>query len=368
MKNKRIICLCCKKEFETTGATTKFCSTTCRKNFKLHKLFPDEAHVKCKICGLEANSLINHIISFHKLTVEEYCTTFKCTRHQLITDALHVKLSNSIKKAAKEGKCGWQVGAANPSQTTECKAGRRSPWSKNFKGYAALTPDEISKKIKALYTKSFVSMNANNNNHLRLDYYISRGYSEEEAGRLLHDRQRTFTLDKCIKKYGQELGKKVFADRQEKWQNTLKSKSAEEIDRINRAKTKCSRFLRSYSKISQKLFNQLYEKIKHSFTNVYFATLIKDTPTAYNNYEYEVLTEDNYHKYYLDFYIEDNNKIIEFDGDYWHGEKRGNLLRDNLREAHLKRLGYTNIFHVKERDYNTNPDKVINDCLEFIWK
>ena len=28
-------------------------------------------------------------------------------------------------------------------------------------------------------------------------------------------------------------------------------------------------------------------------------------------------------QFFLDFYVKDNNKVIEFDGDYWHGEKRG---------------------------------------------
>lgn len=84
------------------------------------------------------------------------------------------------------------------------------------------------------------------------------------------------------------------------------------------------------------------------------------------NYEYEVLLEDNIHRYFLDFYIEDNNKAIEFDGDYWHGEKRGNQKRDKEREEKLKQLGFTHIFHVKERDYRTNPQKTINECIEFI--
>lgn len=37
-----------------------------------------------------------------------------------------------------------------------------------------------------------------------------------------------------------------------------------------------------------------------------------------------VYDEQTRSTYFLDFYVEDNNKVIEFDGDYWHGEKRGN--------------------------------------------
>lgn len=72
--------------------------------------------------------------------------------------------------------------------------------------------------------------------------------------------------------------------------------------------------------------------------------------------------------YFLDFYIEDNNKVIEFDGDYWHGEKRGNQKRDAEREANLRKLGYANILRVKERDYKADPDAVTAQCVEFITK
>jgi len=33
-----------------------------------------------------------------------------------------------------------------------------------------------------------------------------------------------------------------------------------------------------------------------------------------------VVDPENGSKFFLDFYIKDNNKVIEFDGDYWHGE------------------------------------------------
>lgn len=66
--------------------------------------------------------------------------------------------------------------------------------------------------------------------------------------------------------------------------------------------------------------------------------------------------------------MKDNNKVIEFDGDYWHGERRGNQLRDKQRENDLKALGYVNILHVKERDYRNNPQAVIDECLQFIRK
>ena len=114
------------------------------------------------------------------------------------------------------------------------------------------------------------------------------------------------------------------------------------------------------------LFNSIYEKIKNRYNNIYYATLDTGNRNTNNNHEYEVILEDGIHRYFLDFYVEDNNKVIEFDGDYWHSEKRGNQKRDAEREANLRRLGYTDILRVRERDYNADPDAVVGRCVEFI--
>jgi len=61
-----------------------------------------------------------------------------------------------------------------------------------------------------------------------------------------------------------------------------------------------------------------------------------------------------------------NNKIIEFDGDYWHGEARGNKKRDKIRDEKIKEAGYK-ILHIREKDYNNNPKTTIECCLNFIY-
>ena len=65
-----------------------------------------------------------------------------------------------------------------------------------------------------------------------IEYYLKRGYTFEEGSKKIEDIQNTFSLQKCIHKYGLEEGTKVFNKRQE----TLNSKPQEEIDRINKLK------------------------------------------------------------------------------------------------------------------------------------
>lgn len=70
----------------------------------------------------------------------------------------------------------------------------------------------------------------------RIEYYVKQGYTEEEAKALVKERQSTFSLEKCIEKYGENEGIARWKERQEKWQNALKSKSQEEIDEMNKKK------------------------------------------------------------------------------------------------------------------------------------
>ena len=108
---------------------------------------------------------------------------------------------------------------------------------------------------------------------------------------------------------------------------------------------------------------QLEKYIHNEYNEIFYATNGNN-----DNNEYIVFNTNTNKSYFLDFYVKDNNKVIEFDGDYWHGEKRGNQLRDKQRENALKALGYVNILHVKERDYKNNPQAVIDECLKFIRK
>ena len=44
----------------------------------------------------------------------------------------------------------------------------------------------------------------------KIEYYLKKGLNEEEAKLALKERQTTFSLEKCIKKYGFEEGTKKW--------------------------------------------------------------------------------------------------------------------------------------------------------------
>ena len=147
-----------------------------------------------------------------------------------------------------------------------------------------------------------------------------------------------------------------------KWQKALNNKSDEEIERINKAKMNNGK---SYSGISQNLFWVLYNNVKKDFDNIYFAELNQKNEN--DNMEYMIKRSDG-KVAFLDFYIKDVNKAIEFDGDYWHGEKRGNQERDRIREEKIFDSDPNiQILHIKERDYKNNPEETIKRCIDFIY-
>ena len=339
-------CPNCGKMFETTSGVKKFCGTDCQRIFESKIKYKNvKDSVICKECGMMGESLLKHIVAKHS-SIEEYCQKHNCSKDDLISKTGHQKLSNAQKKIINEGRGHQFTSDRNPSKSDDCKSGRNSPYSMNFRRYDGLTDQEKKDKINELYNQKIKSMNKKCNNPLKKEYYIKRGYTEDEATNAIKERQSTFTLEKCIEKYGEDEGKQIYANRQEKWQKNFKKNN--------------------YSAISQELFWKIYEEIQNKFGIIRFATINPTTQENMNdNKNYEEIIKLSETAIKPDFYIPSLNKIIEFDGDYWHGIERGNKLRDKERDDMIKNFGYS-IYHVKERDYKTNPDKVIKECIEFI--
>jgi hypothetical protein len=87
-----------------------------------------------------------------------------------------------------------------------------------------------------------------------LEFWIAKGLSLEEAQNSLSEFQTHFNKKICVEKYGEEEGLKVWKDRQDRWQETLNSKSSEEIQEINAKKNR-------WKNLSQEESATLKEKV-----------------------------------------------------------------------------------------------------------
>jgi hypothetical protein len=178
-----------------------------------------------------------------------------------------------------------------------------------------------------------------------LQYWLNKGYSEDEAKIKRSERQTTFSKEICVEKYGKEEGLKRFNERQKKW--LLSNKRS------------------NFSKVSQKLFWEVINNDNSILNNeIFFATFdegIKDE--SGKNYEYRL---DVIESFILpDFFDKTTGRIIEFDGVYYHRKSPQNDLREVKRDKMIIDSGYK-ILHVNELEYKKNKQEIIDKCVAFL--
>lgn len=173
-----------------------------------------------------------------------------------------------------------------------------------------------------------------------LNYFI-KTYGENE-GRLKYlERCKMISyyssLEYYILKYGEEEGKK-------------RKENAVMKGFLNH-KFKLTR----YSKISQELFWSIYDQLNDDQkSQCFFAELNKE--------HMFFMHKNNITVFMVDFKIK--NKIIEFNGDYWHSLENVKQ-RDKLKYDFLIQKGYEQIT-ILESEYLKNKSQTIKKILKFI--
>jgi G:T-mismatch repair DNA endonuclease (very short patch repair protein) len=195
-----------------------------------------------------------------------------------------------------------------------------------------------------------------------LEYWMNRGYDEEESKMKVSEHQSTFSLKKCIQKYGKKDGKIRFTERQNKWMNSLLSNG---------------NMVFGYSKISQELF---YELLKIYNINdrkeVYFAT---------HNKEFR-LKKDEGGFWLYDFTDLKKKKIIEFHGDMFHGNPnkfksddrphpfRKTITSEEIWNKDKRKIDAAvkegfNVLVIWDSEYRWgDKQKIIDKCITFLNK
>lgn len=186
----------------------------------------------------------------------------------------------------------------------------------------------------------------------QVEYWTNKGFTEEDAKLKVKESQTTFSLDICIKKYGEVEGLRIFNERQRKWSISL----FENFENYGDGRSLQSKWA---SEIIDLLCTEL--KIERPKKEKWISSKVKDLKCSYD----------------LTF----NNKIIEFNGDMWHANPliyskdfvipKCNISASEkwkideekikLAEAH----GYE-VLIVWESEFKENSDHIINKCLNFI--
>ena len=229
--------------------------------------------------------------------------------------------------------------------------GKFSPFSKNFIGYEGMSDEQKSEAAQ----KRSREVNDVILHTTSLEYWKKKGYSDEDAKKMLSERQRTFTLEKCIAKYGEEDGKRIYADRQKKWLATLNKRYGDKWEELSASKSpgSCHKF--SYE--SQALFWEIESKRIDKTPRAVFALSGES-----NNNEF-VFHRKNGRKYFLDYCIPELKCVIEYDGGAWHNESTKEY--DEARRKEISDNGYR-IHVVTDVEYKTDREFTIKQCLDFI--
>jgi hypothetical protein len=184
-------------------------------------------------------------------------------------------------------------------------------------------------------------------------YWMERGMDEKSAKEHVKKAQATFTLEKCIEKYGEEEGRKKWQERQEKWMKSNKKTN--------------------FSKASQNLFWKLVERQPSLANESIFATNNQgQKDDSGKNHEMTLTLESIAIK--PDFIVMSTKKIIEFDGHYWHSDaarktygstRISNPAREKKKEEEISKSGYK-LLRVGEMEFRENPETIIEKCLQFL--
>lgn len=240
------------------------------------------------------------------------------------------------------------------SNTTEEQRRKASP--KCIEHYEALYPElSHEEHLNMLhdhydYTRNKVKNAIKTTN---IEYYINQGMSLKEAKQALKERQTTFTLEKCIEKYGKEEGTRRFNERQEKWKHSLQENFIKNGDgrsvQSNSAKILISKICC--------ILNLEFPKREKYITDIIYDT-----------------------HYAFDFTY--NKKMIEINGNYWHcnpemydkdfyNKSKGKYAweiweYDKHKIECAKMYGYDVLIIWENECLNDCLDETVKKCIKFL--
>lgn len=372
------ICKHCSKEYTTNSSKSVFCSSKCRQDYS-NKLVKEKHMKELLEQGVEGVDYVidlwnglpteriygNWMKTMHPgKTTEDYKREFPgaalcCSKDKDNTSknsGKHMKDEKYRNMFSEKFK-----GENNPnhkSKTTEEERKERSPFAKEFYEKRQLNEEDRQKFIKDVRSNVVSTTN--------IKYYLNKGYSKVEALKLLKDRQRTNTLSNYIKKYGEEIGPAKFKERNDKWTKDIEERYS------NGEFSKMPKTLGlHYSEKELTLIDLLLDELGLTYDDV---QCIKSSKKQLSIYSPE--TNKNY---FYDFCY--NNKIIEFNGDFWHmnpskfkeddtNNYNGLSAKEiwNIDESKRKLAeenGYK-ILTVWEHDFENDLVTVIEECKKFI--
>lgn len=286
-------------------------------------------YVVCQVCDcIKYGNFTDHL-TLHSISLHDYQTMFP--------DVLTVPQKRRDRV----------TGENNPSFN---HGGKYSPWSEKSIVHSKEQIKQSKRKAKLNHTSIRT-----------IKYWTGLGYTQEQAIERLGKFQAR-DLDFFINKYGEEEGYKKWQHKKDKWLKTLSEKTDEEKRAINRKKLYKNG---SVSKGEKELFNQLCSKTGLPLISQLVLNRYDDLTKIYS---FDICFQD---------------KIIEYNGDFWHANPEKYNYNDYIKmpqktikaseiwESDLKKIecakqqGYK-VLIVWEHNFKNNKDSIIEQCINFL--
>lgn len=325
--------------------------------------YNNNTFIICKICNKKFTQITHTHIKHHNLTIDQYVEKFSLQKEDLycadILKLRRVTLENMINRWGElDGKRKWEEYRMKQSHsnTFEYKH-EKFGWSKedfdNYNNSRAVTLNNMilrhgekeGKQKWQNYCKLQETVGC------KLEYFIEK-YGKIEGEKKFNEinRSKSLKVENFIKKYGQEQGV-------QRWESYIK-----------KVQTK-----RRQSILANNLFWDILKLLPTAdHDNIFFEA---------KNHEY-FFAQQGYKTIFVDFYDISKKKIIEFLGDYWHGNpeiytpdfinNQTKLTAKELYEKTLERNSLLEKIHgckvlmIWENDLLKDKDAIIKKCLQFL--
>lgn len=334
---KTITCDHCCKEF-TGYKTAKYCGQKCwadsvlaKKNVGIENI----DYIICPVCNAHLKQISNKHAKLHGYD-----------------SSANMKIALNLAEITCQSKKEKSKGDKNAAFN---HGGKYSKFSKNFIHGYNKEWHQTSKDNFKLDKKNNVDKYPN-----RIEYWIKKANGDIELGKQLYKEHQTRDLKYFVKKYGEVEGTARHAAKTEKWVKTMSGKPIDELRRINESKVRKSSCF--YSKAEKEIFNSIKSQIPGLTEQVG----IERPATAKRFYIYDMCYK---------------NKIIEYNGDFWHANPDiytesfvnpySKLTFNEIRKRDEDKLWVANnagydLMVVWESDYNKNKEELINKCLTYL--
>lgn len=296
----------------------------------------------CKICGFVGKSLLSHIRNKHGISPDEYKNTYKIEKVHSVSDFQRDKLSKL-----------WKDRFSDKSWKDKYSVNKTSHFTVEYWIQRGFCEDDAKKKISELQSNISKRRDYKKSpSRLTPDFWVKRGHTEEGTEKIISEIQRNFS-----KKSKRFTGKKHTQESKAKISNRMR-------DHIE---------LMGTEKWTKHFGNLSAPKYRSKAEIELFLYVRNDLGIS------AVANDFVLNKYNVDIMV--GKKIIEYYGDYWHASEllfeqddlhtnigiTANEIRkkdeDKIKE--IEEAGYQ-VLVIWENEYNTNPDEVKTRIKNFL--